>query len=228
MSKNRKRPLQPTCAIISLGCPKNLVDSEQMLGRLRAAGYRWVVEPEGADVVVINTCGFLDTAREESLDVVRQMADLKRRGRLGRIVVAGCMAQRDGPSLLEACPEIDRVMGVFARDEIAAVARQLAEEKPGRGETDRVLLAKQPDDALVDDCREPLTPPHVAYLKIAEGCDRLCAFCSIPAIRGRYQSKPIDQVVDEASRLAQSGVRELVLIAQDTSYYGRDLGPGPR
>jgi len=226
--RKQKRGATPTCAVISLGCPKNLVDSEQMLGRLRAAGYRWVDNPDGADLVLINTCGFLDVAREESLAVIRQMGELKRQGRVGGIVVAGCMAQRDGASLLEACPDIDQLVGLFARDEIAEAARRVTEAAGGRSEADRLLFAQQPTGAMADDQREPLTPPHVAYLKIAEGCDRQCAFCSIPSIRGRYTSKPLEQVVGEAEQLANQGVRELVLIAQDTSYYGRDLGGGPQ
>ncbi|NLE37686.1 MAG: 30S ribosomal protein S12 methylthiotransferase RimO, partial [Pirellulaceae bacterium] len=231
MSKSKrkqKRGATPTCAVISLGCPKNLVDSEQMLGRLRAAGYRWVDNPDGADLVLINTCGFLDVAREESLAVIRQMSELKQRGRLGGIVVAGCMAQRDGASLLEACPDIDQLVGLFARDDIAEAARRVTEPADGQSEADRLLFAEQPAGAMADDHREPLTPPHVAYLKIAEGCDRQCAFCSIPSIRGHYTSKPLEQVVVEAEQLADRGVRELVLIAQDTSYYGRDLEGGPR
>ncbi len=224
MPKSRKQASRRTCALISLGCPKSLVDSEQMLGRLELAGYRWVVEPEGADLVVVNTCGFLDTARAESLGVIGQMVELKRRGRLGGIIVAGCLAQRDGPMLLEQCPEIDQLVGLFARDDIARAARRISTGS----ETQRLLLADPPDRLPADDCRHPLTPPHMAYLRIAEGCQRLCSFCSIPMIRGKYLSKPIEQVLQEARRLADSGVRELVLIAQDTSYYGRDLYGGPR
>jgi ribosomal protein S12 methylthiotransferase len=194
-----------------------------MLGRLRQAGYRWVADPDGADLVVINTCGFLDTAREESLDVIDQMTELKRRGRLGGVIVAGCMAQRDGASLLEQCPGIDQLVGLFSRDEIATAAQRLTRATGTAGEANRLLLAEQPPVAMADNCRQLLTPPHVAYLKIAEGCNRQCAFCSIPSIRGKYVSKPIEQVVAEAEQLANQGVRELILIAQDTSYYGRDL-----
>jgi len=199
-----------------------------MLGRLLRAGYRWVREPDGADLVVVNTCGFLDTAREESLGVLRQMGDLKRRGRLGGIIAAGCMAQRDKVALLAACPEVDQVVGVFSRDDIVTAARRIAERRAAVTEADRLLLAEPLDRAQADDCRCPLLPPHVAYLKIAEGCDRLCAFCSIPMIRGCYLSKPVEQIVGEARELAAGGVRELVLIAQDTSYYGRDLPGRPR
>ena len=199
-----------------------------MLGRLEQAGYGWTFEPEGADLVVVNTCGFLDTAREESLAVIRQMAELKQAGRLGAIIVAGCMAQRDQAALLEACPEIDQVVGLFSRDDIATAAIRTTGANPPTSEAERLLLAGPLEIVQADDCRRALLPAHIAYLKIAEGCDRRCAFCSIPSIRGRYLSKPISQIVDEAKQLADSGVRELVLIAQDTISYGRDLDDRPR
>lgn len=212
---------QPTtCSLISLGCPKNLVDAEQMLGQLRLEGYRFVPDPEGAEIVIVNTCGFIDVARDESFEVIDQILALKQAGLVGRVIVAGCLAQRDGAELLNSRPQIDRVLGVFARDEITNIVLPASN-------TQSTLLRPQPDNALLDDNRMALTPAHLAYLKIAEGCDRLCAFCSIPGIRGRYSSKPIDAVVDEARRLADGGVRELILIAQDTSYYGHDLHGRP-
>jgi len=212
------------CALISLGCPKNLVDSEQMLGLLQLEGYRWVAEPEGADFVVINTCGFLESARREAHEVIAEMVGLKRQGKLGGVIVAGCLAQRDGENLIEAFPEVDRVVGVFARGEIASVAGGLLE-----GETrPRAVLTEAPERAMADDHRSRITLPHLAYLKIAEGCDRVCSFCTIPAIRGKFTSKPLEQIVAEARRLAEEGVRELILIAQDTTYYGLDLYGRPR
>ena len=219
LSKKVQGPNAPepgTCSLVSLGCPKNLVDAEQMLGRLSLEGYRFVQDPQGAEIVIVNTCGFLDVARQESLEVIDQMLALKHAGLVGRVIVAGCLAQRDGAKLLETRPQIDCVLGVFARDEIATLTK-LDTAAP------RVSLRPQPRDALTDDNRMALTPGHLAYLKIAEGCDRSCAFCSIPSIRGRYSSKPLDTVVAEAQRLAHGGVRELILIAQDTSYYGHDL-----
>ncbi|MEA1951461.1 MAG: 30S ribosomal protein S12 methylthiotransferase RimO, partial [Planctomycetota bacterium] len=152
--------------------------------------------------------------------VIDQMLALKHTGLVGRVIVAGCLAERDGAKLLDARPEIDHVLGVFARDEITTIAKLEASGQP-------VLLRPQPNDALLDDNRMALTPGHLAYLKIAEGCDRSCAFCSIPSIRGRYSSKPMDVVVAEARRLARGGVRELIVIAQDTSYYGHDLHGRP-
>lgn len=187
-----------------------------MIGRLNLEGYRFVPDVEHAEIVIVNTCGFIDVAREESFEMIDQMLALKLAGLVGRVVVAGCLAERDGAKLLDTRPEIDSVLGVFARDEITSIARLDTTDKP-------VLLRPQPNDALLDENRIALTPGHLAYLKIAEGCDRSCAFCSIPSIRGHYSSKPMDVVVAEAKRLAESGVRELILIAQDTSYYGHDL-----
>ncbi len=191
-----------------------------MLGRLSLEGYRFVQDPQGAEIVIVNTCGFLDVARQESLEVIDQMLALKHAGLVGRVIVAGCLAQRDGAKLLETRPQIDRVLGVFARDQIATLTKL---DTASQTASQRVSLRPQPLDAMVDDNRMALMPGHLAYLKIAEGCDRSCAFCSIPSIRGRYSSKPLDTVVAEARRLASGGVRELIVIAQDTSYYGHDL-----
>lgn len=195
-----------------------------MLGLLEADGYRFIRHPEGADFVLINTCGFLESARRESIEAIREMVALKRQGRIGGVIVAGCLAQRDKELLLETCPEIDQIVGVFAREDIVTSARRLTEASS----TLRGLFRPAPDKALPDTGRVRITAPHVAYLKIAEGCDRLCTFCSIPSLRGRYVSKPIEQVVAEAEELAADGVRELVIVAQDTSCYGRDLYGEPR
>ena len=215
---------KPTCCLITLGCPKNLVDSERMLGLLRSAGYALVAEPEGADFVLVNTCGFIQSARDESLETIREMSELKRRGLTGGLIVAGCLAERDRESLLEVCPEIDQLVGVFARDEIAEAARRLT----GGEDDGRTVFRSAPSCPLCDRDRLRVTARHVAYLKIAEGCDRRCAFCTIPAIRGRYASKPADEVIAEAVQLADDGVRELILIAQDTTYYGIDRGGRPQ
>lgn len=226
---SNKIPAPGTCSLICLGCPKNLVDAEQILGRLCLEGYRFVSEPRGAELVIVNTCGFIDAAREESFEVIDQMLALKKAGLVGRVIVAGCLAERLGSELLNSRPEIDRVVGVFARDEIAQTAKNICSggDKPP-ADSQLVLLTPQPEQALSDNHRLSLLPRHTAYLKIAEGCDRSCAFCSIPKMRGRYSSKPLEEVVAEAQQLAASGVRELVLIAQDTSYYGRDLYGRPQ
>jgi len=212
-----------TYALVSLGCPKNLVDSERMAGLLRGRGYRLVDEPAGADFVVVNTCGFIDQARDESLGVVEEMAQLKREGQIRGLIVTGCLAQRDREKLLAAFPEIDQLLGVFARDEISTAADRLAE-----GMEPAACFRAAPAPPLVDTGRLRLTPPHLAFLKISEGCNRRCSFCTIPGIRGPYASKPIEQVVAEAEELAAEGTRELVVIAQDTSYYGVDLYGEPR
>ncbi len=208
-----------TFAFVSLGCPKNLVDSERILGLLGSQGYAIQLEPAGADFVIVNTCGFIAPAKDESLDVIRQMARLKRRGHIGALIVCGCLAERERERLLEAVPEIDAVVGVFAREQLAEVLEQVAV-----GRRDRLRLFPKPvRHALDDRARLRITYRHYAYLKVAEGCDRRCTFCTIPRIRGPYVSKPIEQVVAEAAELAADGTRELILVAQDTTYYGRDL-----
>jgi ribosomal protein S12 methylthiotransferase len=211
-------------SLISLGCPKNLVDSERMAGLLQQEGWRFVRQPEGADFVVVNTCGFIAAAREEAYRAIEEMLELKRRGRLGGVIVAGCLAQRDKETLLERYPEIDQILGVFSRDEIAAAAGRLRSDKV----QERLAVAPFPNCAPSDAQRLRITPKHVAYLKIAEGCNRSCAFCTIPQIRGPYASKPIEQVVEEAEELIADGARELVLVAQDTTYYGIDSHGRPQ
>jgi ribosomal protein S12 methylthiotransferase len=208
-----------TFAFVSLGCPKNLVDSERMLGKLAQDGYTLVPDAEGADVVVVNTCGFIEPARQESLSVIREMLALKEGGRVGAVVVAGCLAERKKDELLQEVPGVDQIVGVFGREEIAAVVdRALAQ----RGEQ-RALFRPAPVRALEDTARLRVTPRHYAYLKISEGCDRTCTFCAIPGMRGKHVSKPIEEVVREARELADDGVRELIVVAQDTTYYGLDL-----
>jgi ribosomal protein S12 methylthiotransferase len=212
---------KPTFAFVSLGCPKNLVDSERMLGKLAQDGYTLMAEADGADVVVINTCGFIEPARQESLGVIREMLDLKQQGRVGAVVVAGCLAERKKDDLLREVPGVDHIVGVFGREEIAAVLdRTLASN---RIEEQRSLFRPAPVRAFEDTSRLRITPRHYAYLKISEGCDRLCTFCAIPSMRGKHVTKPIEAVIREAQELAADGVRELIVVAQDTTYYGLDL-----
>jgi ribosomal protein S12 methylthiotransferase len=208
-----------TFAFVSLGCPKNLVDSERMLGLLGADGYAIQAEPDGADFVIVNTCGFIEPARQESLGVIREMIELKRQGQIGGVIVAGCLAERKKEALFEEVPEIDHVVGVFGREEITKVAERFV----NRLDEQRSVFRPAPVKALDDRARLRITPRHYAYLKISEGCDRLCTFCAIPGMRGKHVTKPIDQVVAEAEELACDGVRELNIVAQDTTYYGRDL-----
>jgi ribosomal protein S12 methylthiotransferase len=227
-----------TFAFVSLGCPKNTVDSERMLGKLAQDGYALAPEADGADVVVVNTCGFIEAARQESLAVIREMLELKRQGRVGSVVVAGCLAERKKEDLLAEVPGVDHLVGVFGREEIAQVVdlslrsrdRQGAGSGPplanARGSEvaeQRTLFRPAPVRALEDTARLRITPRHYAYLKISEGCDRLCTFCAIPGMRGKHVTKPIEEVLREARELAADGARELIVVAQDTTYYGLDL-----
>src|SRR4051812_36748019 len=208
-----------TYAFVSLGCPKNTVDSERMLGKLAQDGYVLTPDAEGADVVVINTCGFIEPARQESLAVIREMLALKEQGRVGAVVVAGCLAERKGDALLQEVPGVDHIVGVFGREEIATVVdRALAQQSEQRS-----LFRPAPVRALEDTARLRITPRHYAYLKVSEGCDRLCTFCAIPKMRGKHVTKPIEEVLREARELVADGVRELIVVAQDTTYYGLDL-----
>lgn len=219
-------------AFVSLGCPKNLVDSEKMLGTLAVEGYSLVSEPVGADFVIVNTCGFIDSSREESKAVIREMLDLKAAGKTKGVIVAGCLPERLGAAgLREELADIDHVVGVFGRDEISQVADRLVRdvgqtERPSAEELldeQRNVFRPAPIQALDDRARLRITPSHFAYLKISEGCDRTCTFCSIPSMRGKHVTKPIEMVVAEAKELAADGTKELILVAQDTTYYGLDL-----
>ncbi len=207
-----------TYAFVSLGCPKNLVDSENMLGTLALDGYSLVSDPDGADFVIVNTCGFIEESRQESKAVIREMLDLKEAGRTKGVIVAGCLPERLGSSLIQEMPDIDHVVGIWGRDEISRVADHLV----GGAREQRELFRPAPIRALDDRRRLRITPSHFAYLKISDGCDRTCTFCSIPMMRGKHVTKPIEKVVAEARELADDGVRELILVAQDTTYYGMD------
>ena len=206
-------------AFVSLGCPKNLVDSEKMLGTLALDGYTLVSDPVDSDFVIVNTCGFIEDSRQESKSVIREMLELKRQGKTKGVIVAGCLPQRLGPALLEEMPEIDHIVGVFARDEIHRVADRMV----GGAFEQRELFRPAPIQAMDDRARLRITPSHFAYLKISEGCDRTCTFCAIPKMRGKHITKPIEMVIEEARELVADGVRELIVVAQDTTYYGMDL-----
>jgi ribosomal protein S12 methylthiotransferase len=212
-------------AFISLGCPKNTVDSERMLGKLAQDGYALQPDADGADVVVINTCGFIEPARQESLGVIREMLALKQSGRVGAVVVAGCMAERQRDVLLEQVPGVDQIVGVFGREEIAQVVDRAitSRDREGAASEQKSLFRPAPVRALEDTARLRITPRHFAYLKVSEGCDRLCTYCAIPKMRGKHVTKPIEEVLREARELVADGVRELIIVAQDTTYYGLDL-----
>ena len=202
--------------IVSLGCAKNLVNSEQMLYLLSEAGYTLVPEPDGADAVIINTCGFIDAAKSEAIDTVLEMAELKKAGKLGKIIVTGCLAERYQDTVMQELPEIDAVLGVGSfGDIVEAVTKALNNES---------FLSFGDKNAPVEETpRVVSTGPSWAYLRIAEGCNNFCAFCAIPYIRGRYRSREIENVVEEARELAEHGVKELIVIAQDITRYGTDL-----
>ncbi len=206
-------------AFVSLGCPKNLVDSERMLGMLQLDGYELVDDPMGADFAVVNTCGFIEQARQESFATIDEMLELKRSGDLRGVIVSGCLAERQREQLLEERPEIDQLVGVFGREEVTKVADRLI----GGLDEQRTVFQPAPAHPLPDRSRLRITPKHFAFLKISEGCDRLCTFCAIPKMRGKHATKPIEEVIAEARELAADGVRELVIVAQDTTYYGMDL-----
>ena len=204
---------------ISLGCAKNQVNCEQMMFLLRQAGHEILSDVYGADVVIINTCGFIDSAKTEAIDNILAMANLKAQGNVGKILVTGCLSQRYQDEILREMPEVDGILGTGSYNEIvSAVDEVLAGE-----------VTKHMGDisAPIDEFGRILTTPeHYAYLKIAEGCSNFCAFCIIPYLRGKYRSRPMDDVLYEARTLADSGVKELIVVAQDTSLYGTDLNGG--
>ena len=220
----KEMPAKQTIGFLSLGCPKNLVDSERMLGLLQLDGYRLVGDPAGTDFVVVNTCGFIERARQESYGAIREMLQLKREGGTRGVIVSGCLAEREKDALLAACPGVDCLVGVFGREHVTKMADRFF----GAATEQRTVFQPAPSRPLSDRARLRITPRHYAYLKISEGCDRLCTFCAIPKMRGKHATKPIEEVVAEARELAADGVRELNIVAQDTTYYGMDLYGRPR
>ncbi|MFT5300173.1 MAG: ribosomal protein S12 methylthiotransferase [Mariniblastus sp.] len=211
-------------SFISLGCPKNTVDSERMMGLLKLDGYQLIADPEQSDFVVVNTCGFIEQARTESFGAIDEMLALKKAGKTKGVIVTGCLAERQKEQLLEDRPEIDSLIGVFGREEITKIADRLLGDQAEQ----RNVFQPAPIRALPDRDRLQITPKHFAYLKISEGCDRLCTFCAIPKMRGKHATKPMEEVLAEAQQLADNGVRELIIVAQDTTFYGMDLYGEPR
>ena len=205
-------------AFVSLGCAKNLVDSEKMLGQLAQAGCAITADEDDADVMVINTCGFLEVARAEADEVIREAVERKSAGAVKRVVVAGCLVQRDRETILKRIGGIDALVGVNNRDDI--VRAVLGNTKSKADRSTQLFLGEYHPYVQVDDARLRLTPPHYAYLCISEGCDQRCTFCTIPAIRGRMHCKPPGVIMDEARELVDDGAAELVLIGQDTTSYG--------
>ena len=205
-------------SFISLGCAKNQVNCEQMMATVQHAGHDIVSSPEGADVAVVNTCGFLASACEEAIDNILEMAELKKEGKLKKIIVTGCMAQRYKDDVLHELPEVDAVLGTGSYGEIACAVDEVM--APGGL---RPCYMGDIQNCVQGGARILSTPPWYAYLRIAEGCDNCCAYCVIPRLRGRYRSRPMNELLDEASELASAGVKELIVIAQDITRYGTDL-----
>ena len=203
-------------SFISLGCAKNTVNAEQMMALCRDAGMELLSAPEGADVVVINTCGFIDSAKSEAIDNIIAMGELKAEGRIGKILVTGCLSQRYKEEILTELPEVDGVLGTGSYSEIVSAI----EEVTGGGVPCRFGSIHAPVEELD---RVLTTPPYIAYLRIAEGCDNHCAYCVIPSLRGKYRSRTMENVLAEARKLADGGVKELIIIAQDITRYGIDL-----
>ena len=203
-------------AFISLGCAKNLVNTEQMMALVRDAGHEITAEPAGADVAVLNTCGFIDSAKSEAIDQILELAQLKAEGKLGKLLVAGCLSQRYGEEILTELPEVDGILGTGSYTQVVpALETVLA------GETPKLFGDINHTDE--DGARVLATPAYTAYLKIAEGCDNRCAYCVIPSLRGRYRSRTMESLLDEAQGLAERGVKELIVVAQDITRYGTDL-----
>ena len=204
-------------AFISLGCAKNQVNCEQMMAAAQAAGNTVQASPEGADVVVVNTCGFLASACEEAIESILEMAELKKAGRVKKILVSGCMAQRYQEDVLRELPEVDGVLGTGSYGDIARAIDEVMVQGLRPCHFGNVSTAEQGGARILS------TPPWYAYLRIAEGCDNRCAYCVIPALRGKYRSRPMAELLDEAAELASAGVKELIVIAQDITRYGTDL-----
>src|SRR3954470_8983270 len=237
-----------TVAFVSLGCPKNLVDSERMLGLLAEDGLTLMPDPSTADAIVINTCGFLEASKTESMKEIRDAVRMKEEGRCKRVVVAGCLVQRHRTKLLADEPGIDRLVGVFDREHIVEAVRGKENPRQDHGhflgkyhDLSRELAEAQGLQSLGviketktsrlpvfenDRARLRLTPRHYAYLRMSEGCNQGCTFCTIPSIRGLMRSKPVEQILLEAKELAADGAVELNLIGQDTTSYGTDIGYG--
>lgn len=202
---------------VSLGCDKNLVDSEMMLGQLLEKGYEFTDDEEQAEAVVVNTCCFINDAKEESINTLLEMAELRKSGQIKALIAAGCLAERYKEEIQEEIPEVDAIIGTMAID---AIVETLSEAMAGEAKNHYRDLTEAP---VYGKKRVVTTGGHYAYLKIAEGCDKHCTYCIIPKVRGKYRSVPMESLLKEARELAESGVRELILVAQETTLYGKDL-----
>ena len=225
MEQQNSYGMKKKILFVSLGCDKNLVDSEMMLGLLAKTGCEFTGDEREADVVVINTCCFIKDALEESIETILEMAEYKKTGRCKGLIVAGCLGQRYEKEFFEELPEVDAVVGTAAYESIAEVADEVLE---GARQMKRLEDIDRPMDGANGCLRLRSTAPYFAYLKISEGCDNHCTYCVIPRLRGRHRSRTLESLVAEAELLAAEGVKELVLVAQDTSIYGRDIYGEPR
>ncbi len=203
-------------SMIGLGCPKNQVDAEMLLSTLINEGFEIQPELENSDIVIINTCGFIDSAKQEAIDSILYAAELKKAGFIGGIVVTGCLAERYRDEISAEMPEVDAVVGIGANGDIAEICKEVIKGKKVNTFPSKYCLSLEGDRVLT-------TPPHYAYLKIAEGCSNCCTYCAIPSIRGKFRSREKENIVKEAESLAKSGVKELIVVAQDTTRYGIDL-----
>ena len=201
---------------VSLGCPKNLLDTEVMLSELNKAGYEITAEETEADVIILNTCGFIKEAKQEAIDNILDIAWLKENAKLKGLIVTGCLVQRYGEEILKEFPEVDAILSVGAIHDIVDAVKRVENKE-------RFSILKAPEEAALGGERIVTTPEHYAYLKIAEGCDNRCTYCAIPDIRGSFRSRPMDELIAEAKDMEAIGVRELILVAQDTTRYGFDL-----
>ncbi len=208
--------------MVSLGCPKNQVDAEHMMWSLRDSGFEIVQDAALADVAVINTCGFIQSAKQEAIETILEFGKLKEEGRIKALVVTGCLSERYKDEVKAEIPEADAVVGLGSQKDIAAVINGII-----RGDGDVCAYGKK-EDLKLDGGRIISTEPFYAYIKIAEGCDNCCSYCAIPSIRGRFRSRPMESVIEEAKWLASVGVKELVVVAQDTTRYGEDLYGEPK
>lgn len=202
--------------IISLGCAKNRVDAEMLLYRIRNAGYKLCEDVAMADVAIINTCGFIESAKQESIEEILELSELKKEGKIKAIIVTGCLAERYKEEVMKEIPEADAVVGIGANDDIVKIIDEVLQGKKQQCFPDKLLLP-------LEGGRIQSTPYYYAYLKIAEGCDNHCTYCAIPMIRGKFRSRKTEDIIAEAKHLAEKGVKELVVVAQDTSLYGKDI-----
>src|SRR5436189_4032204 len=217
-----KFAFMPKVGFVSLGCPKNLVDSEVMMGQLSEAGYEITNDATEADTVVVNTCGFIESAKQESIEAILEATRLKHDGHASRVIVAGCLVERYRDDLVKELPEVDAFIGT---SQVADILKAADEDFDAKQLT-ITPVGNKTSTYLYDEYtpRMRATQSHTAFIKIAEGCDRPCAFCSIPSMRGSFRSRRFGSIVEEARMLAEQGVKEVVLIAQDSSRYGEDLG----